>query len=53
MQVNLYPLTVEVVFNFAQVPPAFAVAATAELDGNKVAKRTTKRAGVSRRIDRE
>jgi len=28
-QVNLYPLTVEVVFNFVQVAPALAVAANA------------------------
>ena len=49
-QVNLYPLTVDVDFNLVQVPPAFAVAATARLDGRKVARRITRRADASRRI---
>jgi hypothetical protein len=52
-QVNLNPFTVEVEFNFVQVPPAFAVAATARLDGNRAAKSNTARAGASRRIERE
>jgi hypothetical protein len=52
MQVNFNPLTVETEFNFVQVPPAFAVAATARLDGNKAARRSTARAGASRRIPR-
>jgi hypothetical protein len=50
IQVNLYPFTVDVEFNFVQVPPAFAVAATARLVGNRVAKRNTARAGAKRRI---
>jgi hypothetical protein len=52
-QVNLYPLTVEVVFNFVQEPPALAVAATAIFTGNKVTKRIAARADASRRIERE
>ena len=52
-QVNLYPFTVDVEFTFVQVPPAFAVAATARLDGKRAARRSTARAGVSRRIERE
>jgi hypothetical protein len=50
IQVNLYPFTVDVEFNFVQVPPAFAVAATARLDGNRAARRITTRAGASRRM---
>ena len=53
MQVNLYPLTIDVDFNFAQEPPALAVAAIARFDGNNEAKRITARAGPSRRIKRE
>ena len=52
-QVNLYPLTFDVEFNFVQVPPAFAVAATARLDGNREMASRTERAGASRRIERE
>ena len=50
MQVNLNPFMVDVEFNFVQVPPALAVAATARFSGNKAAKSTATRAGASRRI---
>jgi hypothetical protein len=50
IQVNLYPFTVDVEFNFVHVPPAFAVAATARLVGNRVARRITTRAGANRRM---
>jgi hypothetical protein len=53
MQVNLNPLTIDVEFNFVQVPPALTVAATAKLVGDRVAKRRTTRAGANRRINRE
>jgi hypothetical protein len=52
-QVNLYPFTIDVEFNFVQVPPALAVAATAKLDGIKAARRRMVRAGANRRIERE
>jgi hypothetical protein len=52
MQEKLNPLTIDVEFNFVQVPPALATAATARLDGNRAARRSTARAGVSRRIPR-
>jgi hypothetical protein len=50
IHVNLKPLTVDVVFNFVQVPPALAVAANAILAGKREAKTITRRAGASRRI---
>lgn len=53
IQVNLNPLTVDVVFNFVQVPPALAVAANAIFAGKKEAKTITTRAGAIRRIERE
>jgi hypothetical protein len=52
IQVNLYPFTVDVEFNLVQAPPAFAVAATARLVGNRAAKRSAARAGANRRIVR-
>ena len=53
IQVNLNPLTVEVEFNFVQVPPALAVASNAIFAGNRKAKTSITRAGASRRIERE
>jgi hypothetical protein len=50
IHVNLYPLTIDVVFNLVQVPPALAVAATARFAGNTEARRITAKAGASRRI---
>jgi len=50
IHVNLYPLTIDVVFNLVQVPPALAVAATARFAGNTEVRRITAKAGASRRI---
>jgi hypothetical protein len=39
--VNLYPFTVDVEFNFVQVPPAFATAALAGTIGIRASKIAT------------